>query len=211
MMKHFLLFFLLGVSLAGAEAATPTPLTLPAVSVQQVVSDTLVAVPSAPLVYQVAKTVRVQPDRLETRVQPGYSTGNLTFSLFSEVNAQVTVKSDDPRLIIRGAEGGHLRLFAYELHNVNAVALEPHSGHLTVTNSLGEVIARVPYVIAPSKAINQNFSLNYTPSGERTSASYSISGVTRSPLDPRWSVGVGAGVSLETGQVNGGVSIGVNW
>lgn len=209
-MTRFLLLFLT-CAVASAQSAAPTPLTAPAVKVGAVTSDSLIAVPSAPLVFEVADTVRVQPARPELRLQPGHTTGNLTFTLFSEVNALVTLTSDDPRLVIRGEPGVPLRLTAYDLHSVSAVALASHAGTITVTNTEGKVIARVPYRVAPSKTVNQGLSLTYVPRSERASFNYSLSGVNQSALDPQWNVGVGVNVDTSTGQVNGSVTVGVNW
>lgn len=207
-MKRALPLLLTCLSWAQATSA-PTPLELPAVSVRAAAPDALVAVPSAPLVFEVARTVLVQPDRLETRLQPGYTTGTLAFTLFSQVNTAVQVVSDDPRLVIRGA--ADIQLAAYNLVSVNAVALEAHSGTLRILNSRQEVIARVPYVIASAKTVSQGLSLNYTPSSTRMGLNYSVGGLSSSVLDPQWNIGVGLGVSTDTGKVNGGVTIGVYW
>ncbi len=209
LMRHFLLF--LCASVASAQSTQPTPLSLPPVNVQTTptAAPGLQAVPSAPLVFQVATTVRVQPARLEVRVQPGYSTVMLPLTLMSEVHSQVKVVSSDPRLVIRGA--APLSLPAYQLTGVNAIALAPHSGTISVVNSVGTVIAQVPYVIAPAKTVNQSVNLNYSPSNDRVGLSYSISGVPLSPLDPRWNASVSTSLNTATGEVGGGINIGINW
>lgn len=210
-MNKLIVSLLIGLSCARAQGTAPTELTLPPVSVQPAVSTGITVTPSAPLVYQVAQAVRVEPRRVESRLQPGFDVGTLTFSLFSEVNTRVRVKSDDPRLVVRGEAATWLSLPAHTMQSVSAVAIEPHSGTLRVVNTEGAVIALVPYTVAPSKTVNQSVNVNYTPSSDRLGLSYSISGVATSPLDPRWNVNLSVSVDTTTKQVAGGVSVGVNW
>lgn len=208
-MKRFLLL-LSCVSLADAQSTAPTPLRLPPVSVQTAPTTPGISiVPSAPLVFQTARAVRIQPAKLEARLQAGYSTGNLPFSLFSEVNTRVTVAASDPRLVIRN--GVNLSLPAYQSISVSTVALAPHSGTLSVANAEGTIIATAPYTVAPAKTVNQNLNLNYSPSSSQVGISYSITGVPQSPLDIRWNASSNLSVDTKTGNVSGGVSVGMNW
>lgn len=195
-----------------AQAADPIPLTLPPVELNSttVPSSSLEAIPTAPLTFQVAQQVRVQPSRLELQFQPGYSVGTLNFALFSEVNTQITFQSEDARLVIRDGQFP-LRLLAHQIQSVSAVASAPHTGTFRILNTRGETIARVPYTVLPPKTVNQSVYFNYTPSGQAASLSYGISGVTQSPSDPRWSAGVNIGVDTRTSTLSGGVSIGVSW
>lgn len=210
MKRALLLTLCLSWATANAESQAPTSLALPAVSVQAASgAGALIAVPSAPLVFQVAQSVRVQPAQPELRLQPGYTTGTLSFTLFSEVNSEVQVISDDARLVMRGP--AVLQLAAYTLLNVNAVSLEAHSGTLRVLNTKGELIARVPYVVVPAKSISQGVSLNYVPGAARIGLNYSVSSVNTSVLTPQWNLGLGLGLNTDTGNLGGGLTIGVNW
>lgn len=195
-----------------ARAADPIPLTLPPVELNSttVPANTLEAIPTAPLVFQIAQQIRVQPSRLELQFQPGYSVGTLNFALFSEVNTQVTFQSEDSRLVIRDGQFP-LRLLAHQIQSVTAVASAPHTGAFRILNTRGETIARVPYTVLPPKTVNQNVYFNYTPSGHTASLSYGVSGVTQTPSDPRWSAGVSIGVDTRTSTLSGGVSIGISW
>lgn len=202
-----LLLSLLTLPAAQAQAA-PTPLTLPPVQVKSVPAG-LNAIPTAPLVFQVARSLRVQPARLETRLGTGMSTTNLGFTVMSDVTAQVTVSSDDPHLIL--PDGGALRLLAHTAHSVTGVALAPHRGTLTFRNSRGETVATAPYEIAPARTLNQGLRLNLSPSGGNASLSYAVSGVPQSTLDPRWNVNLGVGLDTRTGNLSTSVSVGMNW
>ena len=202
-----LLLSLLVLPSAQAQA-TPTPLTLPPVQVTSAPAG-LSAVPTAPLTFQVARTVRVQPARLETRLGIGLSTANLTFTVMTDVTAQVTVSSDSPHLILPG--GGTLRLLAYTAQGVTGVALKPHSGTLTFRNSRGEPLASVPYEVAPARTLTQGLKLNLSPSSGNASLSYAVSGVPQSTLDPRWNVNLGVDLDTRTGNLSTSVSVGVNW
>lgn len=208
-MKHLLLL-LSYASLAGAQTTAPIPLKVPPVSIQTAPAVPGISiVPSAPLVFQTAKTVLIQPEKLEARLQAGYSTGSLTFSVFSEVNTRVTVTASDPRLVIRN--GVSMSLPAYQRTSITAVALAPHSGIIRVINAEGVIIATAPYTVEPAKTVNQSLNLNYTPSSNRVSMSYSVSGVPQSPLDVRWNASTNLAIDTETGNVSGGVSVGMSW
>ncbi|GMA16532.1 hypothetical protein E5F05_13755 [Deinococcus metallilatus] len=182
---------------AGAQFAAPG-ITLTPSSTQ-----------AAPL--EVARHVLVQPERLETRLQTGYTTGNLNFTLFSEVNTEVVLKTSDPRLVLLGSENGVVRLNAYSLQSVSGVALGAHNGTLTVSNRAGQVLVTVPYIVAPAKALNQSVSFYYTPGSNQGSLSYAVSGNPQSPLDPRWSMSVGVNVNPREGRVGGSVGLNVSW
>lgn len=160
---------------------------------------------------ELARKVLVQPARLETRLQPGYTTGNLNLTLFSEVNTEVALRASDPRLVFRGSRDGVQRLNAYTAQSVSFVALEAHSGTLTVSNRAGEVLVTVPYMVAPPKTLNQSASLNYSPSSNRGALSYAVSGVAQSPLDPRWSLNVNLNVSTDKGTVGGSIGFNMSW
>ena len=206
------LALVLGVLGSMAQAAEPIPLTLPPIELNSttIPANSLEAVPTAPLVFQIARQIQVQPNRLELQFQPGYSIGTLNFAVFSEVNTQVTFQSEDARLVIRDGQFP-LRLLAHQIQSVSAVASAPHTGAFRVLNTRGETIARVPYTVLPPKTVNQSVYFNYTPSGQTASLSYGISGVTQTPSDPRWSAGVNIGVDTRTSTLSGGVSIGVSW
>ena len=152
----------------------------------------------------------MQPTRVAMRLSPGNVTGVLAFTLLSEVNTEVLVTTNDARLVLKSA-GQPLRLAAYSAQSVNLTALAPHEGSITIANSAGQVIARVPYVIAPAKTLNQSASFNYSPSSSRAGLSYSVSGVNQSVLDPSWSANINLGVNTKTGDVSGSVGVSVNW
>ncbi|GGL20588.1 hypothetical protein GCM10010844_44260 [Deinococcus radiotolerans] len=121
------------------------------------------------------------------------------------------LSSSDPRLVFRVADN-KIRLPAYANQSINAVALEAHSGTITVTNTEGKVLATVPYTVAPAKQFSQGASLNYNPFGNTASLNYSISGVSTSPLDPTWSLSVGMGLDLATPSVSSGtINLSVRW
>ncbi|EYB67664.1 hypothetical protein DEIPH_ctg033orf0084 [Deinococcus phoenicis] len=164
-----------------------------------------------PAPLEVAHKVLVQPSKLETRLQTGYTTGTLNFTLFSEVNTEVVLKASDPRLVFRGSENGMLRLNAYTLQSVNFVALGAHSGTISVSNREGRVLETVPYTVAPAKTLNQSMSLYYTPGNNQGALSYSVSGNPQSPLDPRWSMNVNLNVRPNEGKVGGSVGLNVSW
>lgn len=193
-----LLLGLLLPALGGAGAQ----ITAPAVTVTP-------APPPAP--PELARRVLIQPERLEARLLPGYTTGTLNVTLFSEVPTEVVVESSDPRLVLRGAEEGVVRLGAYVLQSLNFVALGAHAGTITVRNRGGAVVATAPYVVAPAKTLNQSASLSYSPGNARGFLSYSVSNNPASSLDPRVNLSVSAGLNTATGQVGGNVSIGVSW
>ncbi|WP_345455145.1 hypothetical protein [Deinococcus aluminii] len=73
------------------------------------------------------------------------------------------------------------------------------------------MIAQVPYVVAPTKTLNQSVSLNYAPLANRGSLSYPVSGVPTSVLNPRWSAYVGLSVDGQAGTVGGNVGVNINW
>lgn len=196
-MKRILFLFVGVLFSAGAQVTAPG-ITITPTTVQ----------PAPP---EVARKVLVQPARLETRLQPGYTTGHLNLTLFSEVNTEVVLGASDPRLVFRGSRDGGQRLNAHAAQSVSFVALEAHSGTLTVSNRAGEVLVTVPYTVAPPRTINQSASLNYSPSSHRGALSYSVSGVPQSPLDPRWSLSLNVGLATDTGKVGGGVSLNVSW
>lgn len=202
----------LSVLCASVAAAEPVPLTLPPVNVSATPTPPpgMVAVPTAPLVFGAAQSVRVQPSRLVLQLQPGYSTGTLTFTLLTDINAEVTVQAEDARLAVRDAQTP-LRLQANQLQSVSALALAPHAGTFRVVNSQGAVIARVPYEILPPKTVNQSVYFTYSPSGKLASLSYGVSGIPQTSVDPRWSASVNMGVDTDTSKLSGGVSIGVSW
>ncbi|GHF76007.1 hypothetical protein [Deinococcus ficus] len=183
------------LSLAGAQATAPS---------------IRVGLPPE-LQVSVAQEVTVQPRRVETRLGTGRLTGPVTFSLLSAVNTEVTLELGDSRLVNPGAASGPLKLRKHVEQTVVLVATAPHSGTVRIRNSAGQVIAEVPYVVAPEKTLNQSASLNYSPFTGRAGVSYSVSGVPLSPLDPRWSAGLNLGVDTRTGAVNGSVNLSVNW
>lgn len=196
-MKRFLLaaFALLG--------AAQAQLSVPGVSI---------GIQSAPpLTFELAQRVLIQPARLETSIAAGRSTGILTFTLMSPVNTEVFVRTSDPRLVVRGDPTTPLQLLAYSELSLNLVALEPHRGSISVLNREGAVIATVPYVVAAPKQLNQSASVSYLPSYNRLGASYSVSGVPTSPLDPTWSLNVNLGLDTKRGSLTEGVSLTVNW
>lgn len=197
-----------------ARAAEPTVLTLPPITLTPntpaAPAGGLQAVPTAPLVFQVAQQVMVQPSRLEVQLAPGYSIGTLTFSLFSKVNTQVIIQPEDSRLVIRDGQDP-LRLLANQIQGVSAVASAPHSGTLRILNTRGELIMRVPYAVLPPKKVNQSVYFNYVPTGNTASLSYGVSGVPQTNSDPRWSAGFNVGINTSTNTLSGGLSIGVNW
>lgn len=210
-MNHALLLTLLLnlMALPAAQAqATPTQVTLPPMQVKAAPAG-LSATPTAPLTFDVARTVRVQPARLETRLGTGMSTANLSFTVMTDVTAQVTVSSDSPHLVL--PDGGALRLLAYTAQTVTGVALAPHRGTLTFRNSRGEAVATAPYEIAPARILTQGLKLNLSPSSGNASLSYAVSGVPHSIFDPRWNVNLGVGLDTRTGNLSTSVSVGVNW
>ena len=182
---------------AGAQFSAPSV----GISIQQ----------ATPIVSQLARHVLVQPDRLETMLIPGHATGTLTFTVFSAVPTEVFIRSGDSRLVSRTGPDTPIVLAPYTEQSVTMVALAAHSGTLIVTNKQGEVISQRPYVIAPAKVLNQGASLNYSPSSNRMGLSYSVSGMTRSLLDPSWSAGINLGINTQTRDLSGGVSVSVNW
>lgn len=190
--------FLAGLlwSAAGAQFVAPQVTVTPA---------------AAPPTLQVAQTVRIQPARPTARLATGYTTGTLNLTLFSEVPAEVSVTASDPRLVLRGAPGGRIRLGAYALTSLNFVALEAHAGTLEVRNTEGRLIASAPYVVAPAPSVNQSASLNYSPSGNRGTLTYSLSKVPATGLDPRISLNVGVGLDFNTGTAGSNVGISVSW
>ena len=157
---------------------------------------------------EVARTVLVQPARLEMRLAPGYTTGMLTFSLLSEVLTEVTLETSDERMVVRTAK---VRLQPQTPQSVSLLARGAHQGLLRVRNSAGELLAQVSYEVAAPKSINQNLSLNYTPRNQQGSLSYSVSGVSQSVLDPRWSASVSLNLNARTGDVGGSVGVNVGW
>lgn len=203
-MKRFLL---LGLTMLGSANAQ---FTLPPVNITNSPSSGITLQSSAPLVFEMATRITVQPARVGLRLAPGHTTGVLAFTLLSEVNTEVVVTSNDARLVLKSA-GQPLRLSAYNAQTLNLMALAPHTGTITITNSAGQVIARVPYEVAPAKTVNQSASFNYSPSSNRVGLSYSVSGVNSSPLDPSWSAGINLGINTRTGDVSGGVGVSVNW
>lgn len=166
---------------------------------------------SAPPALQVAQTVRIQPARPTARISTGYTTGTLTLTLFSEVPTEVSVTASDPRLVLRAAPGGRVRLGAYALSSLNFVALGAHTGTLEVRNTEGRLIASAPYVVAPAASVSQSASLNYSPSGHRGTLNYSLSKVPATGLDPRISLNVGVGLDFDTGAAGSNVGISVSW
>jgi hypothetical protein len=185
------------LGLAGAQFSAPGV----GIGIQQ----------AAPVVAQLARHVRVQPERLETMLAPGHTTGLLTFTLFSEVQTEVYIRPSDVRLVSRMGSVSPVVLTPYTEQSVSLVALAAHSGTLIFTNRAGDVIAQRPYVVAPAKAVSQSASLNYSPSSNRVGLSYSVSGVPQSLLDPSWSATINLGVNTRTQDVSGGVSVNVNW
>ncbi|MBB5296213.1 hypothetical protein E5F05_18450 [Deinococcus metallilatus] len=167
--------------------------------------------PGQPLKYEVAQKILVQPNRLETRLPSGYTVGTLVITLFSEVNAEVLLKFSDPRLAMRGSTDSPLSLAAYSPQSVTLIANGAHSGTITISNTEGKVLAQVPYTVAPTKTVNQSVSLNYSPTTDWGSATYSISGVPQSILDPRWNINFNVNVRPNTGKVGGSVGISINW
>lgn len=160
---------------------------------------------------ELATTVVVQPANLEARLAAGYATTVLNFTLFSSVNTEVFVKSNNPRLVVRGAPDTPIRLMANTAQPTSVVITASHSGMLSILNRAGQKIASVPYVVAPAKTVNQGLNLNYSPSSGRVGLNYSISGANPSLLDPRWRASVNLGVNTNTGQITGGVNVGINW
>lgn len=190
-----LLTCLLG--LAGAQFSAPGV----GIGIQQ----------AAPAVSQLARHVLLQPDRLETMLNPGHITGTLTFTVFSDVQTEVFIRSSDPRLVSRSGPDTPIVLAPYTEQSVTLVALAAHIGTLVVTNKNGEVIGQQPYVIAPAKAVNQGASLNYSPSSNRLGLSYNVSGMSQSILDPTWSATFNLGVNIHTQDLTGGVGVSINW
>lgn len=166
--------------------------------------------PAAPIKYEVARQVLVQPARLEARLAPGYTTAMLTLTLLSEVNTEVTLHFSDPRLV-QPASPAPVRLAAHTLHSLSLLAMGAHSGTLSVLNTQGQVIAQAPYTVLPAKTLSQGLSLNYSPGAGRGSLTYSVGGVPESLSDPRWNVNVNLSVSPGTGQVGGGIGVSLNW
>ncbi|GGR36019.1 hypothetical protein [Deinococcus ruber] len=167
--------------------------------------------PTQTVTLQVARQVRVQPQRLEMMLAPGHTTGTLTFTVFSEVPTEIFIRSSSPQLVSRSGPDTPIVLAPYSEQNVSLVALAAHSGTLTITNKNGEIIDQRPYIIAPAKVVYQGASLNYSPSSNRVGLSYTVSGVTSSPLDPIWSAGINMGINTHTQDLSGGVNINVNW
>ncbi|GAA5512165.1 hypothetical protein Dcar01_00879 [Deinococcus carri] len=196
-MKRFL-FLLVGLlGSAGAQFTAP--------------GITLTPTDAAPAPLEIARRVLVQPSKLEMRLQTGYTTGNLNFTLFSEVPTEVTLKASDSRLVLLGGEKGAVRLNAYLLQTVTFVAVGAHSGTITISNHAGQVLETVPYTVAPAKTVNQSVSLYYTPGSNVGSLSYSVSGNPLSPLDPRWSMSVSLNVKPSESKVGGSVGLNVSW
>ncbi len=164
-----------------------------------------------PVHFETARQVLVQPAQVETAISAGRITATLSFTLLSAVNTEVFVRSGDARLVQRGDPDAPIQLSANAEQTINLVALAAHSGTLSVVNREGQVIARVPYVVAPPKLVQQGASLSYSPSYNRLGLSYSVSGVTQSPLDPAWSVNVNLGVDPGKGTVTSGINVSVNW
>jgi hypothetical protein len=164
-----------------------------------------------PVVLQVARQVRVQPARLELMLSPGHSTGTLTFSVFSEVPTEVFIRSSSPLLVSKSGPDVPVTMGAYAEQSVSLVALAPHSGTLSITNKDGEVIATVPYVIAPPRDVSQTATVNYSPNANSFGLSYSVSPLTYSPLDPVWSAAVDLRLNTRTQDFTGGISVSVSW
>lgn len=182
-----------------------------AASAQFVAPQVTIAPAAAPPALQVARQILIQPARPTSRLATGFTTGSLSLTLFSEVPTEVSVTASDPRLVLRGAPGGRVRLGAYALTSLSFVALEAHSGTLEVRNSEGRLVASAPYVVAPAASVNQSASLNYNPWSNRGTLNYSLSGVPATPLDPRVSLNVGLGLDFETGAAGGSVGVSVSW
>ena len=115
----------------------------------------------------------------------------------------------NPRAAASGRTAVALRPYAEQ--TVSFVAMAAHSGTVRVRNGDGQIIAEVPYTVAPAKVVNQSASVNSSSSGDRVGLSYSVGGVPQSAFDPRWNVNVNIGVTPAAGTVSGSVSISVNW
>ena len=153
-----------------------------------------VNVPPAPQAQPaIAQTVLVQPSRIEARIAPGNTALNIGVTLFSRVATEVFITSGDDRLIVGAGDNGKVRLGANVLQNVNCVVLVPHRGVITVTNSDGSVLAKIPYQVEPPKDFNQSAGVNYNPFGKTAGISYSFGNVPTSPLAPSWTVSLGIG------------------
>ncbi len=157
-----------------------------------------------------AREVTVQPSRLVARLTPGQVTAGLNFTLLSAVTTDVRLRSEDPHLVVRQADVP-IRLTAFNTQPVSALALAAHSGVVSVVNREDTVIARIPYRVDPPKLVNQNLSLNYSPSSDRLGLSYALSSNPQSMFDPRWSVSTNVSLRTDTGQVSGGVNLNVSW
>ncbi|UQN08758.1 hypothetical protein [Deinococcus sp. QL22] len=159
----------------------------------------------------VAQKILVQPQRIESRLNSGYTTGGLTFTLFSEIATEVRITSSDPRLVFRYTNNKVI-LPAYVLQNINAVVLEAHSGHITVTNSEERVLAVVPYTVEPAKKFSQGAYINYSPLANTAGLTYSIGSAGTSPLQPNWSLNVGIGVGLTSPSIDSAnIGVSVRW
>lgn len=170
------------------------------------ISITPAQLPTLPL----AREVTAQPTRLEARLAPGQVSASLNFTLLSPVTTDVRLRSEDPRLVIRQPDVP-IRLTAFNTQPISVLALAAHSGVVSVVNREGTVIAHIPYRVDPPKIVNQNLSLNYSPSGERLGLSYALSSNPQSMFDPRWSVSTNLSLKMDTGQVSGGVNLNVSW
>lgn len=118
------------LALLGLLSSAQAQITAPAVSITPILTP--------PVSLVLAQKVLIQPAKLETRLPPGYTTGILNVTLFSEVSTEVKVQASDPRLVLRGTEDGMVRLGAYNLQS--------HGGGVVVGGSAQDrALVHAPY------------------------------------------------------------------